>query len=474
MATDSLPPSLLLLPAPPRPATHRLIDAAYRAPLTAVLTRLSREHARQSGPGPTPVLVVAVGGSSILATGSSSEKPEPEPETETETETETSARARCKSSSVRWKPAQSLLASLYAIIASICAERDIAAHLGSHEPGTVDARVVLVHRNAHATPSAPSVQPGSSCRYGAHHAASNSTAVLDLATFAARVRPWKVVFHPSSDAGRELLAAYLAHAEGGQQLPQSQICEVDSGTTFSSPRLPDVGGVAAQETRGLQHEQGQGRDSVGGYSTVCLGGTFDHLHPGHKLLLEAAVLLLAVPDGGAEPCTLIIGISGDELLTKKEYASELQPWEARAGSVIAFLSTALGSGPTTTAARVTRVPAASHGGPSAAPEIRARLRDRAVLVRCVDIGDPFGPTVTEERIGAIVVSGETRGGAEAINEKRAARGWAPLDVYEIDVLDDATGDGQARLTEKISSTEIRRRKALGPRCQDGERGQGAR
>ncbi|EQK98672.1 pantetheine-phosphate adenylyltransferase family protein [Ophiocordyceps sinensis CO18] len=444
MATDSLPPSLLLLPAPPRPATHRLIDAAYRAPLTAVLTRLSREHARQSGPGPTPVLVVAVGGSSILATGSSSEKPEPEPETETETETETSARARCKSSSVRWKPAQSLLASLYAIIASICAERDIAAHLGSHEPGTVDARVVLVHRNAHATPSAPSVQPGSSCRYGAHHAASNSTAVLDLATFAARVRPWKVVFHPSSDAGRELLAAYLAHAEGGQQLPQSQICEVDSGTTFSSPRLPDVGGVAAQETRGLQHEQGQGRDSVGGYSTVCLGGTFDHLHPGHKLLLEAAVLLLAVPDGGAEPCTLIIGISG------------------------------LGRGPTTTAARVTRVPAASHGGPSAAPEIRARLRDRAVLVRCVDIGDPFGPTVTEERIGAIVVSGETRGGAEAINEKRAARGWAPLDVYEIDVLDDATGDGQARLTEKISSTEIRRRKALGPRCQDGERGQGAR
>ncbi|KAM4055928.1 cytidylyltransferase [Hirsutella rhossiliensis] len=444
MATDSSPgsagphpPSLLLLPAPPRPAAARhLLGAAYRAPLTAVLTRLSQQYARQEAPGPAPVLVVAVAGSSILAASSSS--------------AETDAKAEM----VRWKPAQSLLARLYAIIASICAERDIAAHLGSHEPGSVDARVVLVHWSGRAE------QPGLPCRHG--------PAVLDLAAFAAQVRPWRTLFHTSCEPGCELLAAYLAHAEGGQKLLPSQICAVDGDMTFSGA------GSGTGSGTGSGAEVAWEKDGVGGYSTVCLGGTFDHLHPGHKLLLEAAALLLAVPDSGVEPCTMIVGISGDELLTKKEYASELQPWEVRARSVVAFLSTALSCAPTTAAAPVTRVPTTPgpEGGSSAAPELHAALRDGAVLVRCVDIRDPFGPTVTEERIGAIVVSGETRSGGQAINDRRTARGWALLDVYEIDVLD-ATGteasdggegggaDREARLAAKISSTEIRRRKALG-------------
>ncbi|KAK8141297.1 hypothetical protein G3M48_000323 [Beauveria asiatica] len=61
--------------------------------------------------------------------------------------------------------------------------------------------------------------------------------------------------------------------------------------------------------------------------------------------------------------------------------------------------------------------------------------DGAVRVRCTVLEDLFGPTVDEELIGAICVSGETRGGGRAVNKKRAAKGWHALDAYEVDVLD---------------------------------------
>ena len=59
----------------------------------------------------------------------------------------------------------------------------------------------------------------------------------------------------------------------------------------------------------------------------------------------------------------------------------------------------------------------------------------ALLVRCVDFHDVYGPTVSEEAIQALVVSGETRSGGQAVNEKRLSQGWSVLDLYEIDVLD---------------------------------------
>ncbi|PFH61947.1 hypothetical protein XA68_15709 [Ophiocordyceps unilateralis] len=443
-------PALLLLPSPPQPAIRARLHAAYRSPLTDVLARLSRSRAPQ-------VLVVAVASSVLVPISTDASTP-------------------C--SSIRWRSAQALLAEIYALIASICASHDIYPSLDSDKPGAVDARVVLIHHDSRAALE----EPPSLYRRLSSPAASKSTTILDLATFAATVRPWSTFFFTSSECGYRLLADYLAHAERRQRILQSQLVAVDSGMSLSSPGLrPRDASAPVNDPRARGEAQEQDKDdedaAIGGYNTVCLGGTFDHLHPGHKLLLQAAVMLLDVPRGGKDPCTIIIGISNIELLAKKQYLEEMQSWNERARSVIAFLATQFNA-PTTAAAPITSFTAdndAGHGD-APTPELRARFCDGAALVRCVDIRDPFGPTISEEAIDAIVVSGETREGGNAINSKRAARGWRPLDVFVIDVLDasltdedvdgsehrqESTRSEAANFAAKISSTEIRRRKAEG-------------
>jgi cytidyltransferase-like protein len=54
---------------------------------------------------------------------------------------------------------------------------------------------------------------------------------------------------------------------------------------------------------------------------VCLGGTFDHMHPGHKLLLTQSALLAYK--------RLLIGVTSDCLLKKKAYAAYLEDYETR-------------------------------------------------------------------------------------------------------------------------------------------------
>ena len=79
----------------------------------------------------------------------------------------------------------------------------------------------------------------------------------------------------------------------------------------------------------------------------------------------------------------------------------------------------------------------------------------------VEISDPFGPTITEENLGAIVVSKETHSGGAAVNEERVKKGWKGLAVFEVDVLQSgeaATATDLEGFESKISSTDIRRRR----------------
>ncbi|PTB73913.1 Nucleotidylyl transferase [Trichoderma longibrachiatum ATCC 18648] len=408
-------PSLLLLPAPPLPLDSHSLAAAYRPPLTAVFKRLTSgittdgttingnndNHSHNSH-----VLVIAI--TCPILTGLSPRR-----------------------KSLNWKAAQSLLARVYTLAAVICDELDIDTS-GELGVTSLDPRIVLVDHERHRT-----YQRNHDGEYEA-----NCTSVLDLAAFASTVHPWRTVFHPSTEAGYELLSAFLAYSEGKQILLQNQLVALEGGITMSISDTPPFAG----------------EDFIQGRDVVCLGGTFDHLHPGHKLLLHATALLMRIPekDTGAQG-VLIVGISGDELLRNKKYAEVLQPWGERAAKVLQFLSTIFNSASSSNAG--SSPPTSTHSP----DELHATFRDGAVLVRCVNIHDPFGPTISEEAVDAIVVSGETRSGGEAINVKRAERGWKPLEVFEIDVLDaheagEVGGGPQADgFASKISSTAIRQR-----------------
>ncbi|KIL85770.1 hypothetical protein FAVG1_10739 [Fusarium avenaceum] len=387
-------PSLLLLPSPPRPPSPSTLSAAYRAPLTSVLLKLKQ--------APTPQVLIVGLILPILAGPSLNNK------------------------AIAWSAAQSLLAGLYTLISVVCAKEGIPVDIGAGK-GSVDVRIILIDHE-----KGRRYEPDFDGGFEA-----NCTPVLDLAAFATKVRPWGIVYHPSCEEGYELLASFLKLAEKKQTFTQSQLVAVEGGISLTvEPGLPS-------------DEQQRG------FNTVCLGGTFDHLHPGHKLLLHTSVLLLSIPRKDSDKtCTLVVGISSDELLAKKKFAEELQSWDDRAKAVLSFLSTLLEYDTTTTSPPTQSTP----------NETIATLRDGKVKVRCIVLRDPFGPPIHEEDADVIVVSGETRGGGKAINDRRAEKGWKPLEVFEIDVLDaDEVGEGEASKTDdfaaKISSTAIRQQRA---------------
>ncbi|KUI54713.1 hypothetical protein VP1G_02063 [Cytospora mali] len=397
MARDHLP-SLLLLSFPPDPANRPALSAAYRPALTAAFEKL-----KDAPTGQGQKLIIAVSCSLLRGPG-------------------------LRHKTLSWSQAQSLLAGLYTLISVVSAELHIPSYVNAG-PGSVDATVVLLdhdRKRRYREDFRAAIEP-------------NNTAIADLATFASAYHPWNYIFNAESETAHELHSLYLKFAERRQQLLQGQLITVKGGVTLT---VPPPEGPPPPTPGTMPH------------STVCLGGTFDHLHPGHKLLLTAGAYLLDVPEkGSANTCNYIIGITGDELLKYKRGAEFIQQWDERARNVIYFLSSILELSP-------------KGWQEAAAPSIQEEdgdfsttFRDGTVTVHCVKIRDPFGPTITEENMDALVVSAETRSGGKAVNDKRAERGWRPMEVFEVDVLDakeiaDAPS-GSEDFSSKISSTAIR-------------------
>ena len=400
-------PSLLLLPFPPNPASRECLNAAYRPCLKAALQKLKDDASPSS-----PVLIVAIACPILHG-------------------------PYLRHKTLSWAEAQSLVAGVYTVISVLCAQLSIATDVRGGA-GSVDARVVLVDhgrdrdRRFTAEDFRPAIEP-------------NSTAVVDLPTFASAYFPWNLVFHPDSEAGHQLYATYMRLAEGNQVFLQEQLVTVPGGVTLN---VADAG----TSSDASQSQQ------TGGYSTVCLGGTFDHLHPGHKLLLAAGAYLLKVPErGSSATCHYIIGVTGDEMLKKKKFVEYVQPWPERARNVIEFLASILELSPTgwkdASSPKIVE-----NGG-----DYRVTFREGTISIQCVEFQDLYGPTVTREEIEALVVSGETRSGGKAVNDKRIEQGWKALDVFEVDVLDASEITDEATKTQdfasKISSTAIRQQKA---------------
>ncbi|KAK3320198.1 hypothetical protein B0T19DRAFT_445971 [Cercophora scortea] len=386
----------------PRPSSRPLLDAAYRPSLTAALSKLRSSKTASR-------LIVAVACPVLQGQF---------------------RRSKTRS----WPEAQSLIAGIYTLLSVISAQLSIDTEIDGG-PGSVDATVVLIDHSRSTRfdqGSRPAIQ-------------TNNTIVVDLATFALAYHPWNYIFHVRSEPGLELYQTYLKLAEGKQTLLHEQLVPVEGGLALN---------VASKDPSATPTQ-------TPGQPVVCLGGTFDYLHPGHKLLLTAGALLLEVPEkDSGKSAEYIIGITGDELLKNKKFAELVQPWELRARNVIVFLARLLqlsdrgwkgGAGPAIEE---------SDG------DFRAAFRNDTIRVQCVRIQDAFGPTITVEKIDALAVSGETRSGGRAVNDRRVQQGWHELTVFEVDVLDaeevEDTADGPTRtdnFAAKISSSAIRQRKA---------------
>jgi pantetheine-phosphate adenylyltransferase len=149
--------------------------------------------------------------------------------------------------------------------------------------------------------------------------------------------------------------------------------------------------------------------AVGTCATVCLGGTFDHLHAGHKVLLTVAGLWAHT--------RVYCGVTTPALLAKKAHVGVMQSYDERAMAVTRLLS----------------------------------IVRRSVGAEIVAIDDGFGPTITLPDLEALTVSEETRAGADAINAERARRGYKPLAIHAVSLV---VPEGRAAVN-KLSSTLIR-------------------
>lgn len=150
---------------------------------------------------------------------------------------------------------------------------------------------------------------------------------------------------------------------------------------------------------------------VGEHAIVCLGGTFDHLHAGHKVLLTSAALW--------SKDKVMCGMTVPAMLSKKSVAHQLQSYEERCQAVIDFVSV------------VRRVVTALH----------------------VPISDGYGNTVDVRDLTALVVSEETKSGGEAINAERERRGYPKLTVHAVSLVG---ASGTETAVGKLSSTIIRK------------------
>lgn len=127
--------------------------------------------------------------------------------------------------------------------------------------------------------------------------------------------------------------------------------------------LEDEQTSAGGKEDGRSAENGDGlRGLVGGaavppsslYSSVCVGGTFDGMHYGHRKLLTLAMSSVRPIDG-----RLLVGVTRDEMLTHKAFAESIPTLEERIEGVLDFVG-------------------------NLAPGMKNRMR-------CVPISDEYGP-----------------------------------------------------------------------------------
>ena len=140
------------------------------------------------------------------------------------------------------------------------------------------------------------------------------------------------------------------------------------------------------------------------FSKVCLGGTFDQIHVGHKSLFEMA---FCISD------EVIIGLTTDKRANKNRKDEQLHTYDERYNSLNDFLANTF-----------------------------------QVKYNIVELNDDWGPGIFDKDLEAIIVSEETEDVVFQLNKNRKLRNLEELKIVTIPLI--LAKDGK-----KISSTRIR-------------------
>ena len=316
---------------------------------------------------------------------------------------------------------QGLFGLMYRLICAICTEHQIDILYGND----IDARLVLLRHTQYL--STASAKPRIS--------------IIDLKTLAKTDREWQRILSLEGEDAETLLRDFIRLRDESfhHAVQEAQVERLPGGLTVRHDPPKNV----------LAHGNVFRR-----YQSVAVGGTFDHLHAGHKLLLTMAALVLD-PEATEGSC-LTVGITGDALLKKKQYQEELEDFFERQSAVQSFL---LGILELMSPDHILEKTQKATSSESFGREIHDTLKS-GLIIKYVEIFDPCGPTITDEAISALVLSAETRSGGQIVNDKRRDKGWTVLEVLEVDVLDfgdEETSQTDDKFQSKISSTDIRRR-----------------
>ena len=157
------------------------------------------------------------------------------------------------------------------------------------------------------------------------------------------------------------------------------------------------------------------------FQKVSVGGTFDRLHAGHRLLLTAAVAVTA-SDG-----TLYIGVTGEELLKTKTHKHKIEPYEVRAANAESF---------------VRKIKAPGY-----------IFSEETIIVGPLDGAPPLAATVAD--MSALVVSRETIEGADAVNAMRLDNGFEKLTLVAVGVIGGSGDTIEEKEKNKLSSSALR-------------------